>query len=793
MNRQGAKFTFSSRIPDRGRKRAWLYRLVAMVLGPGIAFAVLETALRVVGFGYPPAFLLTQVKEGNRFYAQNNQFGRRFFGAKRTRRPHPLYIPQAKAANTVRIFVFGESAAYGDPYPAFGLARTLEATLSRRYPGVRFEVENAAMTAINSHTVLPIARDCARADGDLWVIYMGNNEVVGPFGAGTVFSSQSPPLWLIRASLWAKSTRTGQLADSFLGALRHSPDGGGAWGGMEMFIHQQVAADDPRMEPLYQHFRRNLTDILDLGRQSGAGVVLSTVAVNLKDCPPFASLHRRGLSEPDKTRWEELYRLGCQAQDAGSNQVAWAQFGAAARLDAQYAELRFRQGQCALALGQRAAARDHFSAARDLDALRFRCDRQLNELVRRAGTGRPADRMRLADADQALAAHSPEGVPGDDLFYEHVHLTFKGNYLLARTLAEQLEPLLPAAVIARRPQPWPSQADCEQRLAWSDFTHAQALSQILGRLAQPPFTAQLGHEAQTQRLRANLETLAPAMEPNGLTQAVAVCQQALSEAPDDPLLYAQLGFLRRATGDAAGAAECARRQTELLPSDLSGWALLGAALQQQRRWPEAETAFLRAVDLDPGDARAWLNHANLVAALGRSEDALRGYRRAVRAEPDFGLGWIALGRSRETAGHREEAEADYRHALACGADLAQAATIATFCESRGWLAAAATNYAQALKLDPANVKLRRSAAKNLLNLGQYESAVAQFREAVRMRPHAPAIRIELGEALMLWGHDAEALREFAAVLHQEPTNVAALDYVSRLQAKAATQAAPGKP
>jgi hypothetical protein len=35
----------------------------------------------------------------------------------------------------------------------------LEAMLSLRYPGVQFEVENAAMTAINSHAILPIARD----------------------------------------------------------------------------------------------------------------------------------------------------------------------------------------------------------------------------------------------------------------------------------------------------------------------------------------------------------------------------------------------------------------------------------------------------------------------------------------------------------------------------------------------------------------------------------------------------------------------------------------------------------
>jgi len=780
MSPQGAREpTVVNRNPVLGRGKLWLLRLCAVLL-PVVGLVVLELVLRAAGFGYSPAFLLRQVKDGNSFYVQNNQFGRRFFGARRARRPHPLCLARAKPADTVRVFVFGESAAYGDPYPAFGLPRLLEATLSLRYPGVHFEVENAAMTAINSHVILPIVRDCAGASGDLWVIYMGNNEVVGPFGPGTVFGSQTPPLWLVRASFWAKATRIGQLIAALFSGLQRSA-GLSGWGGMEMFVRQQVAADDPRMQRVYQHFERNLEAILDEGRKAGAGIVLSTVAVNLKDCPPFASLHRAGLSEADKARWEELYRLGCQAQEAGSNQAAGEQFSAAATLDAQFAELRFRQGQCALALGKRTEAQEHFAAARDLDALRFRCDGRLNELVRRAGAARQAERIRLADAAQALAARSPDGIPGNDLFYEHVHLTFKGNFVLARTLAEQLEPLLPPAVTARPPQPWPSEADCEQRLAWSDFTRTGALSQILARLAQPPFTAQLGHQTATHRLRADLEQSAAATEPSGLTQAVTVCERALIAAPDDPLLYAQLSFLKRAIGDAAGAVECARRQTELLPSDLNGWAALGAALELQRRWLEAEAAYRQAVALDPGDARAWLNHANLLAAQGRADEALSEYRRAVRAEPGFCLGWIALGQLREQAGQREEAQRDYRSALACGVDVAQAATIATFCARRGWLEAAATNYAAALELVPADARLRQAAGSNLLNLRRFDAAAEQLREALRIRPQSPELRLQLGETLMLGGHTNEALAAFAAVLQQDPANATARDYVQRLK------------
>jgi len=55
--------------------------------------------------------------------------------------------------------------------------------LRDRFPGTRFEVVNAAMTGINSHVALPIARETAPGRmATVWVIYMGNNE-----GGGAVW------------------------------------------------------------------------------------------------------------------------------------------------------------------------------------------------------------------------------------------------------------------------------------------------------------------------------------------------------------------------------------------------------------------------------------------------------------------------------------------------------------------------------------------------------------------------------------------------------------------------------
>ena len=273
-----------------------------MLLVPLICLGILEVGLHLAGFGYPTSFLLPFSADGQKIFIQNNQFGWRFFGAQMAREPADIALPQAKESGTVRIFIFGESAAFGDPQPEFGLPRMLQAMLELRHPGVKFEVANTAMTGINSHVILPIARDCARAGGDIWVIYLGNNEVIGPFGAGTVFGRQTPPLPFIRASLAFKATRTGELFDSLFHQFHPPPAGKSEWGGMEMFLGQQVRASDPRMDGVYDSFAKNLTDIIRLGHESGAGIVVSTVAVNLKDCAPFASQHRadpRQRNSPD--------------------------------------------------------------------------------------------------------------------------------------------------------------------------------------------------------------------------------------------------------------------------------------------------------------------------------------------------------------------------------------------------------------------------------------------------------------------------------------------------------------
>ncbi|HEY8241261.1 MAG TPA: hypothetical protein VIH35_07440, partial [Kiritimatiellia bacterium] len=209
-------------------------RLLVAVLAPLLFFSALEGALRLAGAGHATSFHLERSVGGAPCRVDNVKFGWRFFNSPRlARKPWPFVLPAHKATNEVRVFVLGESAAMGDPDPAFGFCRILETMLEAQPGGRRFRVINTGMVAINSHVVREIARDVARLEPDVVLVYMGNNEVIGPYGPGSVFSFFSSRLGLIRASLWLKSLRTSQVLAAL---LRSRADKQASWQGMEQFL-----------------------------------------------------------------------------------------------------------------------------------------------------------------------------------------------------------------------------------------------------------------------------------------------------------------------------------------------------------------------------------------------------------------------------------------------------------------------------------------------------------------------------------------------------------------------------
>lgn len=746
------------------RRKLWCFRLVALIGIPLLFFGVLELGLRLAGFGYPTSFLLTSSNHNEATLIQNDRFGWRFFGPRMARQPFATSIPREKPSDTIRVFVFGESAAYGDPQPRFGLPRMLDAMLSARHPDKKFEVVNAAMTGINSHVIRPLARDCTEAHADVWVIYMGNNEVVGPFGAGTVFGNQAAPLPLIHALLALKSTRTGQLLDTFRQSAQKSA-GTGEWEGLKMFVNYKLAETDPRVQADYRNFNQNLEDIIAAGKNSGAKIVLSTMAVNLKDCAPFASLHRSDLSPSQSNDWIRFFDAGSKAQQSGDLHQALTNYDQAEVIDGTYAELHFRRAECELALNDGAAAKKEFVAARDLDALRFRCDSRLNEVIRQHAVGD----ITFADGEQALADASLNSIPGVDYFYEHVHLNFRGNYILARALAEKVE----KALTLPGNLAWPDLAQCAQRLGYTPRDTQLALSDIRMRLKDVPFTLQANHEEQLRYLTETAHGLPPANSVASLQNAQSATEAALARWSDDAELWEQLGEIKAREGDYPGGITAVQHSLDLVPSrGPEGWLLYGTLLAQEKKYDDAIAAFKQ---VNPFYSRAdWAGHnmALCLDKLGRRDEAITELKHVLSLKPDYSPSWLALGQLYEQTGRTNDAQECFTAALTNRpSQLDDLVRLARFSASRRWFGYAVTNYTAAVEMNPSDPLLRMEAGRAFAEFGRGDEAIQQFAEASKLAPEQIAPHMQMGFELDRLGKPAQAEQEFRQALKLDANSV----------------------
>ncbi|HEV2209733.1 MAG TPA: tetratricopeptide repeat protein [Verrucomicrobiae bacterium] len=743
-------------MPRVGEGRRWAFRICAVFLAPLLLLAAAEGVLRLGGYGYRTGFFQT-IRLGQTDYRINNEdFSLRFFPPQLARWPEPIMFPAHKPPHAFRIFVLGESAARGEPEPPFSAARYLEALLGERFPGRQFEVINLAITAINSHVILPIARVCADCQGDLWLIYMGNNEMVGPFGAATVFGAKAPPLALVQLNLLVQRTRLGQALMALSRRLRGKP-AQTSWHGMQMFLGNQVPPKDPRKETVYHNFQRNLQDILRVGLNSGARVLLSTVAVNLRDCPPFASLPANKLSGQDQSRFQQLFADACRAQSGSNWAAAAAGFERAAQVAPDFAELQFRWAEALLALTNLPAAREHFQAACDDDALPFRADSRVNRIISEVGGSMAGTNLVLVDAAAALQVPtdgSPDPShpwmlpPGQESFYEHVHFNFDGQYRLARVWAEQVERLLPSAMRSRAQASWAEQQTCERRLGLTDWNRAAVLESVMWRLHRPPLSGQLNNTNRLRALEAERGQLRLRMNPVTAQAARAAYLEALARAPGDHFLHEVYAEFLESGGELREAAAQWRQVTELLPRGALGFYQWGRLQEQQNQPAPAEPPLQRALALRPRFPEGWYELGNVHFLQTNYVLALDDYRRAAQLDPQVAAYVALAGRSLSKLNRHQEAIAQYRQALAIQPDA---------CE---------THFALGDELAAGN---------------QFDQAQAEYEAVIRFQPTNVLAHLDNGVMLAREGQFEPAIREFEETLRLEPQNRPAQEYLARVQ------------
>ncbi len=717
-----------------------MLRLALLVLSPTLLLLLIEGLLWLSGYGRSTEFFVEwAAPSGETFLITNNDFCLQFVPEELSRRPEALLLG-AKGHQT-RIFVLGGSAAAGDPDSIYGFSRVLEAVLNRGKTTRRYEVVNAAVTAMGSHVVRHIAADCTDAGADALVVYMGNNEVVGPYGPATTPGALYGSTRLIRTMIAVKGTRTGQL----IAQLARGNTRGKTWLGMEAFLEQQVAFDDPRLADCYDHFKSNLDDILCGADDADAGVVICTVPVNIRSCAPFGSAHRAGLGDEQLARWTTLYDAGRQAGKAGNFADALDTFRQAAEIDDTHAELIFASARCAEKTGELAAARDYYARARDLDTLRFRADSRINEIIRDMALHADG-RVALADLAGALADGAEQGAPGSDLLVDHVHLNFRANVLAAVAAAKALQRVLPdlSLDVSLDPGQGPTAMDkleeeLRRQLGYDARAEYELAVEMYTRKLRPPFEGQLDHEAETDALRARLIHLRKAAKLVHADSAEREYLAAAAAAPYDPLPDRALGLLWLKNDKAARAVARHRGRLKDHPHCVTTRRALAYALAIDGKVDEA-VEVLTSPDNPFGcgevEARAFV--AARLTEHGGSEAARKMNERILELDDEHIDALINLGAAADEEGRFQQAEQYLKRAL---------------------------------EVDPEHSSAMINLANTYVGREMFDEARRWFEKAVETNPYSHLAHLGLGLQLFRDKRPVEAFERLELATKLNPTFV----------------------
>ena len=249
-------------------------------------------------------------------------------------------------------------------------------------------------------------------------------------------------------------------------------------------------------------------------------------------------------------------------------------------------------------MGKRDLARQHYSLACDWDALQFRADGRINQMIRLAAERRRSRGVLFADAAAAFATGplAENGIPGARLFNDHVHFTFDGDYQLARFL-------LPSAGSALRlgpgSSPPPTRDECALVLGFTPVDEMNVLASMAQQTSKPPFLDQLEHvQRQAEADRQVRERLSRTTMQE-FEQAAAVYRAAIARNPEDWMLHYNFGRLFSQFGQHANAAAEYEFVVKRLPRQRVFRLNLGDALLQSGRPMEALAQYRAALEIDP--------------------------------------------------------------------------------------------------------------------------------------------------------------------------------------------------
>ncbi|RZV34662.1 MAG: tetratricopeptide repeat protein [Chromatiales bacterium] len=589
-----------------------VFTFISIVVVPLLFFVLLELGLTIFGVGTSFDYFHKIDIDGQPHYQENPYFADQFYPPSLNIGPLENTFPKERDPELIRVYVLGGSAAQGFPHKNHGVDRLLAAQLQAALPSRKIEVINTAMTSVNSHVVYAVAESIPKDSADFAVILMGNNEVVGPYGPGTFNQNFLANINAIRGIQALKRTRTWQAMDSLIQKIKPTDAKQELeWEGMQMFTNNGVPHDDPRMESVYGHYEDNLADIIETLRGKGIHVLLSSVPVNLRHSAPFLSVRRPDLSADQLEQWRELTLSGSQSADQENWGEAVTQFQAALEIDPGYADTHFRLGTAFENLGDFDKAKTHYKRALDLDALRFRADTRLNQIIQDVAAGVESDSFSFVDNAAAFAQASEPYQPGWNLLLEHVHYGFAGNNVLATEITRSIVSTLNTAGDF---QPLRG-VDVARRVGFPNYDTIEEIKNLQGMIEHPPFPGQSNYAELRSFLDNNLDRVTNAV--GSQREVVQRRQDVVDSGLADWKVHFELAVLNQRLRNPPAMYYHLQQILELYPHNRESYMKLAEAMSKDGRWREAIPHLEQSLYYTRGDEQKiaqttnWLGTAHL--------------------------------------------------------------------------------------------------------------------------------------------------------------------------------------
>jgi tetratricopeptide (TPR) repeat protein len=546
---------------------------------------------------------------------------------------------RSKPEGTVRVFCMGGSTTYGRPYgDRTSFCGWLREFLPVADPTRQWELLNAGGISYASYRVAAVMEELAEYEPDLFIVYTGHNEFLEARTYGELLEA-SGALLETRAVL--NRTRTYTALKRVVEKVRGREVGEMMQkdvlpGEVDAVLDDSVGLqayhrDDEWKQGVLAHLRINLNRMVDIAESADAQSLFVTPASNLRNCSPFKSERRAGMSESERLAFDDELAKARRRFARRRFARALEAVDAAIQHDARHPAAQYLRGQILYASARYDAAREAFQRALDEDICPLRA---LSETLQTVSDVARERGVPVIEWARHLQARAENGITGEDFFLDHVHPTIEGNRMLALLLIEQFH----ASGRFEYGPDWNESAIASISERLESSLDATAHARALTNLAKVFGWAGKTEEAHELALRA-LETVGDAETYNN------AAMNAL-----------RLGRIEEAIG-------FYHKVIEQKPKHAPALSDLGYALAQLERYDEAIVYLRRSIALQNDNERSRYNLGHVLALQGHYAEAISELRAALRINPSRGEYHVVLGNVHVEQGNAKQALRAYDRAI----------------------------------------------------------------------------------------------------------------------------------